>query len=44
MRLLTWLREHPMFWIVPILFWGTALFLLAWKISQTPANPHVYEL
>ena len=42
--LFTYLREHPLVWIVPIVLFVGGLGLLAWKIGRTPTSPYVYDL
>ncbi len=43
-RLLRYLREHPLVWLVPLVLTVGVLGLIAWKIGRTPASPFVYDL
>ena len=43
-RLLRYLREHPLVWLVPLVTTTLVLGFLAWKIGRTPASPFVYDL
>ena len=41
--LLTFLREHPLSWILPIVIVFGRIFWLAWSITATPENPFAYR-
>ena len=40
----TFLGEHVLLWLVPMLVFFTLLAWLAWKQHQAPASPFVYEV
>jgi len=43
-RLIRYLREHPLVWIMPLLVLVMFLGLLAYKIARTPTSPFIYDL
>ena len=43
-RLLAYLGEHPLVWLVPLAFYTIGIGVLAWKVVQTPVNPFIYDL
>lgn len=43
MKVLTYLREHPLVWLIPVAFFGLLVGGLAWKLSRTPVTPFIYE-
>lgn len=42
--LLRYLRNHPLVWIIPLIFLVLVLGTLAWKLSQTPDSPFIYDV
>ncbi len=43
-RLLSYMREHPLVWLIPLVTIVGLLSFLAWKIGRTPSSPFVYDL
>ena len=42
-ELLTFLKEHPLAWTLPIVIVFALLGLLAWSMTETPENPFAYR-
>ena len=39
-----YLLEHPLVWVIPLVFFVLLLVLLAWRISQSPSSPFIYRI
>lgn len=42
-ELLTFLKEHPLSWTLPIGIVFALLGYLAWSMTETPENPFAYR-
>ena len=41
---LAFLGEHPLVWLIPVLFFTLLFAFTAWRISTTPVTPFDYRL
>ena len=43
-RVLSYLRHHPLVWLVPLVFFGGLVLVVAVEVAATPDNPFVYDV
>ena len=44
LRLLGWLRRHPLVWLVPLLFYLLVFAYLAVKMADAPQTEFIYDV
>ena len=42
-ELASFLREHKLAWILPIVLFALAAAVIAWRLASTPDNPFAYD-
>ena len=40
---LSFLREHKLVWILPIVLFALLAAVIAWRLAGTPDNPFAYD-
>ena len=43
-NLLSYLKEHTLVWLIPLIFVCVVLGGIAWKVARTPSNPFIYDI
>lgn len=43
-RIWSWMRAHPLAWLIPVIFWVVLLAFVLLKLSDAPETEFIYQV